>query len=212
MYNITVKNLSLPPVDKREIWRYAGCKNADENLDALLQECLIESEKAIVGRACYCKLALADFYALVDGAAQSQGVRARLQNCQEVIIFAASVGLGMDRLMEKHAKISPMKALLMQAIGTERIEALCDRVCAYLQEEYGEITARFSTGYGDFPLTAQKDFFRLLSCSKNIGVSLTDALLMTPAKSVTAFVGVGKGEKETGCLACDKQNCSMRKE
>ena len=212
MYNLTVKNFSLPKADEKEIWRYANCKNADEALKKLLQECLVESENAIVGRACYCKLSLADFYALVDGAAQSKGVQERLQGCQEVVIFAASVGLGMDRLMEKYAKLSPTKALLLQAIGAERIEALCDELCMHLQAEYGEITARFSAGYGDFPLSAQKAFFRLLDCPKKIGVSLTDALLMTPTKSVTAFVGIGKGSAATGCLACDKQNCNFRKE
>ncbi len=212
MYNVIMQNFTLPQADEREIWRYAGCKTADEALQKTLQACLVESENAIVGRACYCKLSVADFYVFVDGAAQSQGARERLRGCDEVVIFAASVGLGIDRLMEKYAKISPTKALLLQAIGAERIEALCDEVCAHLQREYGEITPRFSAGYGDFPLSAQKDFFRLLDCPKKIGVSLTDALLMTPTKSVTAFVGIGKAKTTVGCLACDNQNCNFRKE
>ena len=212
MYNVMTKTFSLPAADEKEIWRYAGCKGGDEALTTLLKECLLESETAISPRACYCKISLADFCAFVDGAAQSKSVEQRLQGCGEVIIFAASVGLGLDRLMEKYAKVSPTKALLLQAIGAERIEALCEQVCAHFQIEYGEITTRFSAGYGDFPLSAQKDFFRLLDCPKKIGVSLTDALLMIPTKSVTAFVGIGKAKGAAGCLACEKEECNFRKE
>lgn len=211
MYSVEVKTFSAPPIDEREILRYAGSQNADGDLRALLQECLLESENALSYRACYCRLSTADFFRLVDGAKQSKGVQARLCGCDEVILFAASVGLGIDRLMEKYGKISPLKALLFQAVGAERIESLCECLCGYLQSEYGELTARFSAGYGDFPLSAQKDIFRLLSCPKHIGVSLTDSLLMTPTKSVTAFVGVGKSGEKFGCGVCDKKDCQLRK-
>lgn len=216
MYNIRVKNLSLPPADEREILRYAGGRTADGGLRALLSECLSESENALSPRACFCELTKADFYRFVNGAAQSKGLGARLCGCDKVVLFAASVGLGMDRLMERYAKISPVKALLFQAIGAERIESLCDVLCGEIKAEYGGCTARFSAGYGDFPLSAQRDIVRLLDCPKKIGVSLTDSLLMTPTKSVTAVVGVGenagKAREESGCAACDKKDCALRKQ
>ena len=40
---------------------------------------------------------------------------------------------------------------------------------------------RFSPGYGDLPLTVQKDFFRVLDCTRKIGLSLNDSLLMSPS-------------------------------
>ena len=48
---------------------------------------------------------------------------------------------------------------------------------------------RYSPGYGDVPLEVQKDFFRLLPCTR-IGLTLMDTLIMAPEKSVTAFVGI----------------------
>ena len=48
---------------------------------------------------------------------------------------------------------------------------------------------RFSPGYGDVDLAVQKDFFRLLPCTR-IGLTLMDTLIMSPEKSVTAFVGI----------------------
>jgi cobalamin-dependent methionine synthase I len=80
----------------------------------------------------------------------------------------------------------------MQAIGAERIEALCDVVCAELKEIYGSVGDRFSPGYGDFSLTAQRDIFTMLGCEKRIGLTLNDSLLMSPTKSVTAIIGLKK--------------------
>ena len=51
---------------------------------------------------------------------------------------------------------------------------------------------RFSPGYGDVPLDAQRDIFSALDISKNLSVYLNDSLLMSPSKSVTAFVGIKK--------------------
>ncbi|MBO5857729.1 MAG: Vitamin B12 dependent methionine synthase activation subunit, partial [Clostridia bacterium] len=44
----------------------------------------------------------------------------------------------------------------------------------------------------DLELTTQKDIFKILDCSKKIGLTLNDSLLMSPTKSVTAFVGIIK--------------------
>ena len=53
---------------------------------------------------------------------------------------------------------------------------------------------RFSPGYGDLPLEFQRDFFRILRPQRRIGVTLTDACLMVPSKSVTALVGIYPAE------------------
>ena len=44
-------------------------------------------------------------------------------------------------------------------LGTERIEALCDAFCRTMAETLPDspLTARFSPGYGDLPLTLQED-------------------------------------------------------
>ena len=38
----------------------------------------------------------------------------------------------------------------------------------------------------------KKQFFALLQCEKHVGLYLNDSLLMSPSKSVTAFVGLEK--------------------
>ena len=75
---------------------------------------------------------------------------------------------------------------------------------------------RFSPGYGDLRLDHQKDWFRLLDISKQIGIELTDSLLMVPTKSVTALIGIGFDRSKTrchGCSACNNRaTCEYSKE
>ena len=60
----------------------------------------------------------------------------------------------------------------------------------FLKEQYKDIKPRFSAGYGDFPLSAQKEIFGMLDCARQIGLTLNDSLLMSPTKSVTSIVGL----------------------
>ena len=54
------------------------------------------------------------------------------------------------------------------------------------------LVRRYSPGYGDFPLEAQRELLGILDTPRAIGVSLTDTLLMAPSKSVSAVIGVKK--------------------
>ena len=205
-------NFILPEFDRKEILRYAGGKGeTGAELSALLEECLTECKSDFSPRVCFRVLEREAFFHLFDKEQKSRLLQTRLQGCDRVLIFAATVGIGIDRRILKYASISPAKALLFQAVGAERIESLCEVFCQEVSQSYGETTARFSAGYGDFPLTTQSRFFELLDCARAIGLTLTDSLLMTPTKSVTAVIGLGKNTKENGCSACTKEDCEFRK-
>ncbi|MBR7098831.1 MAG: hypothetical protein IKC59_05390 [Clostridia bacterium] len=187
---VSVKNYVLPEVDRREWFRYMGAKEASDELCALAESCLDEAESCFHGRVCYCEIPVP------VGAFGSHSLEILLEGCDRVVVFAATVGLEIDRLIAKYSRVTPAKALCLQALGTERIEALCDLFCAEMQkrmQENGEIvTKRFSPGYGDLPLQTQKEVFRLLDCPVRIGLTLNESLLMSPAKSVTAIMGIRK--------------------
>ena len=148
---------------------------------------------------------------------QSVSLRDHLDGCEEVLLLGATVGLELDRLINRYSRVAPAKALMLQAIGAERIEALCDAFCHELGVELsqcGEMRPRFSPGYGDLPLELQRDIFRVLDCPRKIGLTLNDSLLMTPTKSVTALVGFetdGGTHKNVGCSTCEKGNCLYRR-
>ena len=71
---------------------------------------------------------------------------------------------------------------------------------------------RFSAGYGDFSLEHQRDFVRCLDVTRKLGITLSDSLLMTPTKSVTAVIGLGGNARTCGnkCMSCNNRNCIYR--
>ncbi len=195
--NSTVLKETLipPPIDRRETLIYAGCRTRDESTAALLDMC-IEEANEFKYDVCFCTT---DFFtegslcSFGNFSAVSKDLAAHMDGCKKALVFAATVGIGIDRLIAKYSRISPAKALLFQALGTERIEALCDTFCSEFAKENGVLlTPRFSPGYGDLAIEVQKDIFAVLDCPKKIGLTLNESLLMSPSKSVTAIVGIKK--------------------
>jgi cobalamin-dependent methionine synthase I len=120
----------------------------------------------------------------------SKALSKNLEGCDKIILFAATAGAGIDRLIAKYNRLSPARAIIIQAMGAAIIEQWCDIICKQFQAEFGANKSRFSCGYGDLPLTLQRDIFAALNVTKNLGITLSDNCFMTPTKSVTAIVGV----------------------
>ncbi len=194
---VLIKTYPHFPFNKEQILRFAGVKGDSPQTENLLDECLKEVENTFTYKVSFteCDIKLdgdiIDFGLLKTS---SKSLKMHLKNCDTAIIFAATVGIKIDKLIAKYSKISPSKALIMSAIGNERIEGLCDIFCEELKGNSKKITTRFSAGYGDFPLEFQKDFFRILTCHRNIGLTLNDSLIMSPTKSVTAIIGLKRIE------------------
>jgi cobalamin-dependent methionine synthase I len=120
----------------------------------------------------------------------SNALKKNLEGCKKIVLFAATAGAGIDRLILKYNKLSPSRAVVIQAMGAALIEQWCDIIHEGFRKEYGANVSRFSCGYGDLPLTLQRDIFTALNVNKNIGVALSDNCFMTPSKSVTAIIGI----------------------
>lgn len=181
----------IMPLDLKEIARYAHC-DLDDCADAIGQ-CVSEALPVITNRVCFQIFDLSFSDTLIDlgfAKTNSTDLRKNLKNCNHVAVFAATVGVGIDRLIQKYNRISPSKALLLQAVGTEAVETVCNRFCEDLKEKYHHVHPRFSPGYGDLPLILQKELFAALSCERKIGITLNNSLMMSPSKSVTALVGI----------------------
>ena len=196
------KSYSAPPIDKIEALRYAGVRGDAPEISALLDECMSEATAHLSYKLCYAYYPISrDGRRLNLGFAEvcSDRLSAHLNGCHGVILLAATLGASFDRLISKQSKTSPTKALLLDGLGAERIEALCDLFCreeADARTKSGEtLTNRFSAGYSDLPLDLQKSIFAALDCKKNIGLTLNDSLLMSPQKSVTAIIGIKRIEK-----------------
>ena len=190
---VFTKTYSAPPVNEKEILRYLGGDKSEQTLE-LIYDCLKELSDKLKYKVCYTELDLlvnnneCDFGVFK---LSSKNLAQNLKDAKRVVLFAATVGVEIDRLIAKYGKISPTKALVFQAIGSERAEALCDLFCADMEQTYSlKAIPRFSAGYGDLPLESQKPIFSVLLPERNLGITLTDSMLMFPTKSVTAFVGL----------------------
>jgi hypothetical protein len=187
-----------PPVDRREILRYAGCREASAAVAEALDACLAEALPALDYRACCCVCPVVhtgDALDLGFAVVPSDDLKKNLAGCDRALLFAATIGLGIDRLIARECSASPARALLLQAIGAERIEALADLVNADARADAQRlglaVRPRFSPGYGDLPLALQREVFAALDCPRRIGLTLSGSLLMSPTKSVTALIGAG---------------------
>ena len=187
-------------IKQSEVLRYLGYRGqkADEAVTEQIRECIRETLKVIQPRFVYRRFPLTfledDTMEAGGLVLKSRNLSTNLRGCREVIYFAATLGNGVDRLMTRFGRLNITKAAILQAVGAAVMEAYCDQ-CQRgfeekLKEEHLFLRPRFSPGYGDLPLETQKMIFSLLDCPKRIGVTLGDSLLMSPSKSVTAFVGI----------------------
>lgn len=214
---ILTKTFPAPPVDRSEILRYAGVKKTTTEIEKLIDESLLLISDKLTYKVCYGNFPLSfseEEINLSFTSTKSEKLKANLKGCRSFILFAATIGLEIDRMISLYGKTSPSKGHMLQAIGAERIEGLCDAFNQYIYEEYGYTKPRFSPGYGDLPLELQNDFFRVLEPSRRIGLTLNESMLMTPSKSVTAIIGISDTEcenKKQNCNDCTKHNCSYRR-
>lgn len=188
-----VNNLDLK-IDKKEAMRYLRVAKSDEVTDALANECIKEIYKIASPKAVYLESSIEllddDMVKLDFMTVKSHSLTVNLNKCKKVVVFAATLGIEVDRAIEKYSKILQSKASMYHAVGSALIESFCNYVNDAVTENVRKSTRRFSPGYGDLPLECQKDILRALDAERKIGIILSDSLLMSPSKSVTAIIGI----------------------
>ena len=181
--------------------RFAGCRTADEDVRdvrALMESCAEAALPVLSYRVCWRAVPVTlegDRVIFPFATVEGHSLATHLNGCRGAVLFGTTVGLELDRMLFREGLRSTARAVCLQAIGAERVEAVCDRFETEMRERYGEIRTRFSPGYGDLPLDFQRELFRVLDCSRTIGLTLNESLLMSPSKSVTAIIGV---ERDVG--------------
>lgn len=145
-------------------------------------------------------------------------LEAHLDGCREVYLLAATLGVGVDRLLERLAVTDVSAAVMAQACAAAFLEGWCDRyqdqIAAEVSAEALFLRPRFSPGYGDFPLDTQPALLSALEAGKRIGLTATGANMLAPTKSVTAVIGLSpeKGSCHAGgCATCGKKDCAFRR-
>ncbi len=222
--------LRIEDVNRREIYRYLGYggKVPDETVLQMTEEVLRELIRVIQPKNLYQSYACSvqgDEIRLWNEVQtdpvilHSRKLAENLAQCGKVVLMAATLGIEADKLLQRYEIMNMAKASAAQACGAACIEAYCnllqEDIRRRAQDEELYLRPRFSPGYGDFPLEAQKIIFDCLQCTKRLGLTLTDSLLMYPTKSVTALIGLTKNKQGchiAKCSTCENRGCEFRYE
>ena len=125
---------------------------------------------------------------------RSSQVTQMLRESDPVVLFMVTIGSALEDEVKKRFDAEEMaEAVILDAIGSETVDAVADRmhrvVLKELAEERGlSVTPRFSPGYGDWPVTVQREFLDVCGGGL-IGISVNESSLMLPRKSVSAVLG-----------------------
>lgn len=199
---------------KKEALRYLGYTGTpDEQTMALLSEAEKAFKSSVRPAFCWRVLKKSDYEHIIVG----EDIKNHLSSSESVIVFAATSGVEADRLI-RTAEIENMAyALVLDAYASAFIENYCDECETEMKNRTGgSFTWRYSPGYGDYPISLQKEYIAILSADKKIGLTATENHILIPRKSVTAIIGITddiRDENRNKCDSCNmKSTCRLRKD
>lgn len=139
-----------------------------------------------------------------------------LKNSEELIFFVCTAG---KSISERSAVLlqgeDPAKGYIYDQVGIFITEAAGERMLQLIREELPagtKTTNRYSPGYCHWEVAEQHRLFSLFPAAP-CGVTLTPSALMTPVKSISGVIGIGKSVsyREYPCALCLSLNCVYRK-
>ena len=148
---------------------------------------------------------------------KGQSAGTMLSSCCQAVLLACTLGAEFDAMLRAAQARDMADAVILDACASAWVEAGCGaaerEIAARLPGQF--LTDRFSPGYGDLPLSLQRDICAILDTPRRLGVYVTDSLLMNPSKSVTAFLGLSDRPQMArirGCGYCAmRETCPLRK-
>lgn len=211
-------------IRRQEVYRYLGLgdQEPEEVLAQKIESACAQLDAVVAPKETHLRLPLhiqdETTFFLQNHRFQSRDMVRHLQNCQEVILFAATLGTGVDQVIRRSEVLDMSMAVILQACAAEAIESWCDRCEVEISKEMGHenlyLRPRFSPGYGDFSIHYQQELLQMLQASKRIGLTVTENCLMVPIKSVSALIGLTT-QKESchvhKCQSCPQIHCPFRK-
>ena len=152
-----------------------------------------------------------------DGRLSGGLLAEHMGGAQEAVIVLCTVGEALECRAAEVSKEDAVYGLALDGVGSAGVEALANAACALFEEEATiedcQVTIPLSPGMVGWPVEqGQPQIFDLLDAGE-IGVRLTESMMMLPRKSLTFVLGKGK-ELIAGGRTCDycslKETCRYR--
>lgn len=201
---INVSNIQIPYEDFLIRIGYRKSDTPpDSNTKILIEESLLAAKKLIKPKAAVVFSDISINESIVyfqDGfKINSLQVAKFFDGCFKAYGVAVTIGPDIEKKRDDLiSKKETLQAFFFDAAGSVAVEEVIKSVNEQIkdfEETQGNITSkRFSPGYGDWKLGAQKEFLEWIGAS-NIGISLSASYQMKPEKSVSAVIGVKKSKE-----------------
>jgi 5-methyltetrahydrofolate--homocysteine methyltransferase len=142
-------------------------------------------------------------------------IREHLGKEEIAVAGCLTLGEGADLVIAQLEQESMLKAIFADALANAAVELLraeLERDAARtFNREFGWL---FGIGYGDLPLSLQKDFLEAMG-AQEIGLTATKKMILCPSKSVTGFLNVRKKDG-AGCngkcsICPERERCHVFK-
>ena len=214
--------MAIPPIELRKALHFLGWRGTpvdDQTLEQIQRMSEIVRTE-ITAHVITGRFALDAKKRLIDTVFAPQGadVCELLATCDEAILLAATLGAKSERLLLRQQASSGADALIMDAVLSAAIEAVCDEKEAEIRRqatlEGYYLTDRFSPGYGDMPLLQTREICAVLHADRSIGLTVSHSGIMIPRKSVTAIMGLSRQPQKhrpSPCAVCNmRKTCALR--
>ncbi len=134
-----------------------------------------------------------------------------LANAQEVVVMVCTIGNEMDERVASLFKADPVLAVALDGVGSAAVELLAIQAANHFETHAAmdgqKSSMPLNPGMVGWPVEeGQPQIFTLLD-SETIQVSLTEACMMVPNKSLSMVLGLGDEMSATGS-SCDY--CSLK--
>jgi len=178
-------------------------------------ETLAQEAQSIARPKAFFKLAFIDSrddqHVALDGILFTSRVLTRnLAETQRAVAFLVTCGLELD------AWGRSFDDMLLHYWADVMMESAARQASRYLDEhlkrrfKLGRVSSMHPGSLADWPITQQRELFTLLGDTQAaIGVTLTESMLMLPAKSVSGLLFSTSTDFES-CALCPRENCPTR--
>jgi hypothetical protein len=125
--------------------------------------------------------------------------------------MVCTIGSLLDEMVSSLFKVDPSLAVAMDGVGSAAVESLAIQACNYFENQVKDeglnTTMPLNPGMVGWPVEqGQPEIFTLLD-SEEILVTLNESCMMSPNKSLSMVLGVGKDVSPVGS-SCDY--CSLK--
>jgi hypothetical protein len=213
-------------IDPAEVLRFQGYRAgrdvAPAEVRALLDEALAEGRRLMAPCAVarWARVTAQDPDRLeVEGEPLAiPGIAERWGPVEHVAAAVCTIGDALERRVSAlwEARELPLAAML-DSVGSGAVESLAEYVNDLLCQQglpALRVTNRISPGYGDWDVAEQRRLFRLCP-GDAAGVTLNEACVMTPGKSISLLVGAGAAARVdhyfSQCARCWMPGCAYRR-